>query len=69
MNNLHLITGPQGVLSEECDCFTINCFDVVKPKTEKVKVETRSYDNFADVTLTKRLCFIEAFASFVPYSN
>lgn len=46
MNNLPLTNEPRGVLMEECNCFTINYFDVAKLKAEKVKVEIRSYDNF-----------------------
>lgn len=47
MNDLQLVTGPQGVLMWECDCFTINYFDVAQLKAEKVKTEKGSYDNFA----------------------
>ena len=49
MNDSRLIAGPQGVLIEECNCLTVNYFDITKLKAEKVKVKTGSYDNSAQL--------------------
>ena len=46
MNDPQLVTITQGVLIEECDCFTINCFDVAKLKSERVKAEMATCNNF-----------------------
>lgn len=54
MNDLRLITGPQGALIEERNCLTINYFDVATLKAERVKVEMGSYDNSVLLWLLQR---------------
>ncbi len=54
MNDLQLITVPQGALIEERNCLTTNYFDIAMLKAERAKVETRSYDNSVLLWLLQR---------------